>query len=250
MCVFEVALRHVSILVVVDRARWASEGSVLVQVPDEFQSLLWWIGLAGEARPESGRSLWPSFNPCCGGSGSLGTVANAGSGYDSAFQSLLWWIGLAGLFRKAHSDGPDGVSILVVVDRARWAAPGCSRPHRCKRFNPCCGGSGSLGGPMARRGWWQWGCFNPCCGGSGSLGGRVDGCRCRLKQVSILVVVDRARWDDPSKPDAASIDRFQSLLWWIGLAGADSTAITLYMRMVSILVVVDRARWGGARLHA
>ena len=136
-----------------------------------FQSLLWWIGLAG-------------IDPNRPGPIRTGTV----------FQSLLWWIGLAGDGRSRARSGPHGVSILVVVDRARW---GRSRHRgRCRLgFNPCCGGSGSLGrgsGGLVACAWvfqsllWWIGlagadgparsdspatqCFNPCCGGSGSLG--------------------------------------------------------------------------------
>ena len=180
------------------------------------------------------------FNPCCGGSGSLGAH-----------------------LPTRESRGSADVSILVVVDRARWVES--SRIDRfASCFNPCCGGSGSLGTyssgtRQARPRWFQsllwWiglagaesvrcglmrasGCFNPCCGGSGSLGRGLRGAlqlvfqsllwwiglagtkRGGSPEVSILVVVDRARWVASCRSLDSSARMFQSLLWWIGLAGA------------------------------
>ena len=176
--------------------------------------MLWWIGLAGAVTADQ-RHL--------------------------RFQSLLWWIGLAG------ADGSpavpsSSVSILVVVDRARWDMPVGSRPTTC--FNPCCGGSGSLGASracmsrLARS-------FNPCCGGSGSLGpigiaGQLV--RCGVFQ-SLLWWIGLAGRRERGR--IVRERRFQSLLWWIGLAGPrDRRRSAVHARGVSILVVVDRARWG------
>ena len=85
------------------------------------------------------------------------------------------------------------VSILVVVEAARWAGEGFLDTDTDSRFNPCCGGSGSLGAsgrvfPLITF------CFNPCCGGSGSLGPQQANICSLLILVSILVVVEAARW--------------------------------------------------------
>ena len=260
----------VSILVVVDRARWGPICPGRPRRPQRFQSLLWWIGLAGRSRRRA-------TGECDGG-----------------FQSLLWWIGLAGVGPRSPRSPPTRSFNPCCGGSGSLGCLVATRPWRERRFNPCCGGSGSLGSQAQRSCiscairfqsllWWiglagepidhgrPWtGCvgFNPCCGGSGSLGSdrrsAVDSESC----VSILVVVDRARWERAETPDPApersfnpccggsgSLGRrrresfglrlqFQSLLWWIGLAGVGESAQVAVFGLVSILVVVDRARWG------
>ena len=118
-----------------------------------FQSLLWWIGLAGSSsRSAAYLRRTRGFNPCCGGSGSLGSGRIDG-----------------------RAVGPR-VSILVVVDRARW--------------------------DVTRADWVP-----------------------LVIDVSILVVVDRARWAPGTRPVRRRAGMFQSLLWWIGLAGDVSIAV-------------------------
>ena len=159
----------VSILVVVDRA-------------------------LGRNRGLRNASLAACFNPCCRGSGS-GMIS--GASYASpivVFQSLLSWIGLSDLGYLFSPFRLDGVSILVVVDRALGLpnvivdaptgngvsilvvvdrALGLDEIQECgaaggRCFNPCCRGSGSrtsgVGTCSPTPPW----CFNPCCRGSGS----------------------------------------------------------------------------------
>ena len=190
-------------------------------------------------------SDWISFNPCCGGSGSLGTRAglHVGPRYPVSILVVVdrarWAIQTANPLRSSIM-----VSILVVVDRARWGHTRCRRLCRPRGFNPCCGGSGSLGSihprPASSRFtrfqsllWWiglagSTG-FSPR-GGTHEVSILVVVDRARweagsdlvlgqLVEVSILVVVDRARWAMRGTLDGPCNIRFQSLLWWIGLAG-------------------------------
>ena len=114
-------------------------------------------------------------------------------------------------------------------------------------FNPCCGGSGSLGQCRIAVDRKPIYCFNPCCGGSGSLGVKGRLLAAVDPGVSILVVVDRARWAVLGTGRSVRAKVFQSLLWWIGLAGYCRSRATSDSDEVSILVVVDRARWAGLR---
>ena len=282
---------------------------------DGFQSLLWWIGLAGPRSAACPAGTIDGFNPCCGGSGSLGRSILCASSHQRRcfnpccggsgslgrwppstapthrmFQSLLWWIGLAGTAQATRRADHGLVSILVVVDRARWAHAHLDRLRRGPVFQSLLWWIGLAGvTPMppprciavsilvvVDRARWAYvrrgdgDCvlgFNPCCGGSGSLG-----CRSITRRVadgvSILVVVDRARWAS-DRAAAIQLGMFQSLLWWIGLAGHRPTSIDCRVSRgfnpccggsgslgsrtsrlvgrstiaVSILVVVDRARW-------
>ena len=237
-----VTMRQVSILVVVDRARWAAASDRAGDSALRFQSLLWWIGLAGDGSQVTFKLDRECFNPCCGGSGSLGLRD-----------------------RRSFLEGVD-VSILVVVDRARWGRRPRGTCRVASGFNPCCGGSGSLGlaadaSGLAIR------CFNPCCGGSGSLGMTVAGMRSHPPGFNPCCGGSGSL--GRSAPTIGICDAwFQSLLWWIGLAGTSPHAMAvgdascfnpccggsgslglasrperLARFEVSILVVVDRARW-------
>ena len=174
----------VSILVVVDHgSRRQRRG--MPRVAQKFQSLLSWISL--RLNKSSGlclRPLWvsilvvvdwsrqlgphsstipegESFNPCCRGSARVNSQSPRVALI--RFQSLLSWISLASTTCRGDVGVLDDVSILVVVDQPRVFGLSVRRP--------CC--------------------FNPCCRGSG----RVGGIRHRT-MVSILVVVDQPRVND------------------------------------------------------
>ena len=242
---FDHARTRVSILVVVDRARW-EHGRQAGSIGDHRVSILVVVDRARwDRRPADAVVTLGGFNPCCGGSGSLGTVCRLiRQPAIAMFQSLLWWIGLAGTLRDRRGIvSPRQVSILVVVDRARWAPMPVGRwPSGFQSLLWWIG----LAGDSTQSGhrercmlrfqsllWWI-----------GLAGFTQPPNRSRrAHDVSILVVVDRARWVASSRASDSSVRWFQSLLWWIGLAGPERLDRSLGTSHVSILVVVDRARW-------
>ena len=61
-----------------------------------FQSLLWWIGLAGRPQVPGSVPLVHEFQSLLWWIGLAGDGLACTSPLSKRFQSLLWWIGLAG----------------------------------------------------------------------------------------------------------------------------------------------------------
>ena len=130
----------VSILVVLDQAARLAVVAVAWKVERLFQSLLSWIRLLG-SNARNGEWHMAKFQSLLSWIRLLGPGTAAGPAVDFRFQSLLSWIRLLGSTPFAIN-GPERVSILVVLDQAaRLAAAVIGRPLT-RRFNPCCLGSG------------------------------------------------------------------------------------------------------------
>ena len=172
------------------------------------------MGHRNARRRRSSASSRRCFNPCCRGWVTATTIDPRIDSLDRAeFQSLLSWIG--------HRNMPLGdrrspsanmfQSLLSWIGHRNWPRPG-PRRTALRMFQSLLSWIGHRNLPDRRT---SASCrFNPCCRGSvTATAGPTPPTSRRL--VSILVVVDGSP-QRQARSTGARLDRFQSLLSWIG----------------------------------